>query len=64
MLPNTNIHEAYSESRQTYEMELSANIVYGLEPLLIAFAKISILDVWMGSEYAFVRLKDYFQIRI
>ena len=63
-MPNINIPEAYSEPRQTSKMELLANIVYGLEQSLTVFEKSSIPDVWMGSEYASVRLKKYFQIKI
>ena len=42
--------EAYSEPCQTFDQELLAEIV-NFWRLLVIFAKISILDVWLGSEY-------------
>ena len=44
--------EAYSEPSQTSEMELFAEIDNSIRPLTI-FAKSSILNIWLGSEYAF-----------
>ena len=44
---------SYSEPSRTSKMELFAEIVNGWNVLTI-FAKNFILDVWMGSEYAFV----------
>ena len=41
--------EAYSEPIQTSKMALSVKIAKGI----IVFARSSILDVWLGSEYAF-----------
>ena len=43
--------EAHSESSRTSKMDLFAKIVNGVQPLTI-FAKRSILDVQLGSEYA------------
>ena len=43
--------EAYSEPSRTSKMELFAKIVNSRTPLII-FTKSSILDVWLGSEYA------------
>ena len=48
--------KAYSEPSQTSKIEPFAKIVYGFQ-LLTIFAKRSILDFWLGSEYAF-KLKD------
>ena len=45
--------QAYSEPCCTSKMELFVKIVNGFEPLPIS-RKSSILDVWRGSEYAFV----------
>ena len=45
--------EAYSETGQSSKLESFANIVYEF-PRLTIFAKYSILDVWMGSEYVYV----------
>ena len=47
---------AYSEPRQTSKMKLCAKIVHGFRPLTI-IVKSSILDVWLGSEYASVDRK-------
>ena len=44
--------EAYSEPSHTSKMELFAIIVKGFQPLN-SFAKISIIDVWLGSQYTF-----------
>ena len=43
----------YSEPYQKSKMVRFAKIVNGLK-LLTIFAKSSILDVWLGSEYIFV----------
>ena len=43
--------ETYSEPSQTSEMEIFAITVNHFKPLTI-FGKSSILDVWLGSEYA------------
>ena len=45
------ISKAYSVHRQISQMEFYARIVNGFQPLTI-FAKSSIEDVWLGSEYA------------
>ena len=47
------IAEAYSEPCQTSKKEHFAKIVNGYKPSTI-FAKCFILDLWQGSEYAFV----------
>lgn len=39
--------EVYSESVQTYKMELFAEMINSFQ-LLTAFAKSSLLNVWMG----------------
>lgn len=41
----------YLEPRQMIEMELFAKIVIDWGPLAV-FTKISIFDVWLGSQYA------------
>ena len=46
-----NIAEVYSESSQTCKIELYVKMVNSWKSLTI-FAKNSILDVWLGSEYA------------
>ena len=43
--------EEYWEPSQTSKMKLFVQIVNGLQPLTI-FAKSSILDIWVGTEYA------------
>ena len=43
--------EAHSEPSQTSKMKFFAKIATGFQ-LLTIFAKIFILDVWLGSEYA------------
>ena len=43
--------EAHSEPNQTSNMDLFAKIVFGWKALTI-FAKNSIQDIWLGSEYA------------
>ena len=43
--------EAHSEACQTCKVELFAKLVTGFQPLNV-FAKCSILDVWLSSEYA------------
>ena len=43
--------EVHSEASQTSKMELFAKSVTSFQPLTV-FAKYSILDVWLGSEYA------------
>ena len=58
--------EAYSEPGQTYKMKLYIKIVNDF-PAWTIFAKGSILDVWLGSEYASVGicyscLSYYFKI--
>ena len=40
-----------SETSQTSKMKLFAKTVYGIQPLII-FEKHSILDLWLGFEYA------------
>ena len=45
--------EAYSELSRISKMDLFMKIIHGWEPFTI-FAKTSILDVWLGSEYATV----------
>ena len=42
--------EAHSEACQTCKVELFAKLVTGFQPLNV-FAKCSILDVWLSSEY-------------
>ena len=54
--------EAYSEACQTSKMELFAKTINGWKSLTI-FAKISILDVWQGSEYTSVFSKGWGQGR-
>ena len=49
--------KAYLELSQTSKMEFFAKIVHGFQPLII-FAKSCILDVWLGSEYAWVVIRD------
>ena len=44
------IAEACEELCKVSKMESFAKIVNGFKPLTI-FAKLSILDVWLGSEY-------------
>ena len=53
-LCNFYFSEAYSETCQASNMEYFAKMVNGLN-LLAVFAKCSILDVWKGSEYVFVK---------
>ena len=43
--------EAHSEPSQTSKMKFFAKIANGFQ-LLTIFAKIFILDAWLGSEYA------------
>ena len=43
--------ETYSEPSQTYDMNLLPKIVNGWKTLTI-FARIFILDVWVGAKYA------------
>ena len=43
--------EEYWEPSQTSKMKLFVKIVKGLQPLT-NFAKSSILDIWLGTEYA------------
>ena len=45
--------EVNSEPSQTSNMDLFAKIINGWKTLTI-FAKRSILDIWLGSEYASV----------
>ena len=49
--------EPYSEPCQTYKMELFAKIFNGFPPLTV-LAKSSILDIWLGSKYAFGKYKN------
>ena len=43
--------EVYLKHSQTSMMELLANEFNGFQPLTI-FAKISAIDIWLGSKYA------------
>ena len=45
------VSETYSEASQAPKMELFAKILEGFQPLTV-FEKNSVLDVWLGSEYA------------
>ena len=49
--------EAYSEPSQTSKMELCVKLVNSLQPLTL-FLKNSILDVWLGCEYASIRCAE------
>ena len=44
--------EAYSQPSQTSKMEVFTKIVNGFQPFTV-FIKSSILDIWLGYEYAF-----------
>ena len=55
--------EAYSEPSQLSEMKVSAKIVNGLKKLNIS-AKSSILDVWLGSESASVKVDAKHQFKL
>ena len=61
----TKITKSYSESCQTpSKMELSAKIVIG-QKLLTIPSKISILDVWEGSQYVygeFLKISEILEI--
>ena len=49
--------KVYSESSQTFKMELFSKIGDGFQPLII-FTKIFIFDNWLGSEYVSHRNKS------
>ena len=44
--------ETYSQPSQTSKMEVFIKIVNGFQPFTV-FIKSSILDIWLGYEYAF-----------
>ena len=50
LLTISQVSKAYSEPSHMSNMEVFAKIVYSFPPLTIA--KNSILDVWLGPEYA------------
>ena len=49
--------ESYSETSQTSQMKVAAKIVNALKQLNIS-AKISNLDVWLGSKSASVKAEE------
>ena len=51
----------YSETRQTSKIEIFVEIVNIFETLTI-FAKVSILDVWQGSEHVPENIHFFFLI--
>ena len=57
-----NLHnpEAYSKVSQTSKMKLCAKIINGFQPLTI-FIKGSIIDAWLISKYASLKLSKNFR---
>ena len=53
--------EAYLEPSQASKIELFQEIANGFKPFII-FAKNSILDIWLSSEYTSVSIEKYYPI--